>query len=265
MSNELTLIPTDHEMKIIETICKNMVESKYFTAIGGFAGAICIALYAREIGVAPVTALMGGFSNVQGRISMSAELMHALIRAKGHRIKILRSDNTVCEIYCKRCDTGDEYTSVYTIEDAKRANLVKAGGSYEKNPSDMLFARNISRIKRRLVPDLAPKAIVDGDLDDAEFETVDTSNAPAPSEPTPSEYMIQFKEKFASVQNMDYDLDDYLIFYCKKFKKEMNDAVKGALKKSEIFTSSYLKWVEDQKPVEEISAVDVPAKEMTLV
>lgn len=250
MSKELSLIPTEQEMRALEAICKYAVESKYFQSLGGLPGVMCIAMYAREIGVAAMTAIMGGFSNVQGKITMSAELMHSLLRSNGVRLKIIQSDTTRCEIYGKRSDTGDEYTSLYTIEDAKKANLVKSGGSWEKNPSDMLFARCISRLRRRLAPDIATKAYVEGELDDA--EVVDMSSAPAPSEPTNTEWETQFKEKFKPIENMDFDLMDFVKSMSEKGKKNITDVIKSAIKNGDKFTSAYLKWVEEQEPTVEI-------------
>lgn len=258
MSNNNSLIPTQQELQAIEAICRYAVESKYFQSLGGIPGVMCIALYAKEIGVPVMTALMGGFSNVQGKITMSAELMHSLLRGAGVRLKIVQSDSIKCEIYGKRSDTGDEYTSTYTIDDAKKANLVKSGGSWEKNPSDMLFARCISRLRRRLAPDIATKSFVEGELEEEQdVKTVQHEAASsAPTEVSVEEMKSQFKEKFKSIENMDYDLIDFLNSYCKDYKKEMTDAMRGALKNSEKFTKTYLDWVEKQKPVEELEVVE---------
>ena len=192
MANEL--IPTTDELKVLETICTYAVDSKYFQSLGGFPGVMCIAMYAKEIGVSPMTAIMGGFSNVQGKITMSAELMHSLLRSAGVRLKIVHSDSNKCEIHGKRSDTGDEYFSVYTIEDAKKANLVKSGGSWEKNPSDMLFARCISRLRRRLAPDVATKAYVDGELDEISESKVTTLDV------SPKQELPSIEEKLSNDQ-----------------------------------------------------------------
>jgi len=255
MSKELSLIPTPQEMNALETICKYAVESKYFQSLGGMPGVMCIAMYAREIGVPAMTAIMGGFSNVQGKITMSAELMHSLLRSNGVRLKIIQSDTTRCEIYGKRSDTGDEYTSLYTIEDAKKANLVKSGGSWEKNPSDMLFARCISRLRRRLAPDIATKAYVEGELDD--HESVDMSTAPVASEPSAAEWEANFKDKFKSIENMDFDLKDFVEFTSKKSNKSEIETLKQAIKNEERFAKAYLKWVEDKQPIQDVTPEEV--------
>lgn len=268
MSNN-SLIPTQHEISALEVMCKYAVDSKFFQSLGGMAGVMCIALYAREIGVPIMTAIMGGFSNVQGKVTMSAELMHSLLRGAGVRLKIVRSDSTVCEIYGKRSDTGDEYTSIYTLEDAKKANLVKSGGSWEKNPSDMLFARCISRLRRRLAPDIATKAYVEGEIeveDDKEVKAAIEAPVTDPLEPSEADYAIQFKEKFKAIENMDHDLSDFVDFTAKKSNKSTLDTIKQAIKNNDRFSKAYLKWVEDQKPVEQVDVVEVKeVKQLSMI
>lgn len=160
------LVPSKEELGTYQIIAQTATESKYFDRLGGPAGMLSIMLYAREIGVAPMQAVMGGFSNVQGKITMSAELMGSLIRRDGHKLEILESTNTACCIKGTRRDTGETYTASFTMEEAEAAQLVRAGGAWEKYSSDMLFARCISRLRRRLFSDIATKSYVEGELDD---------------------------------------------------------------------------------------------------
>ena len=114
-----------------------------------------------------MTALYGGLQNIQGRITMSAELMNNLIRQKGHTLEIKENTDTVCRIKGTRKDTKEHYEATFSMEDAKRALLVKEGGGWTKYPSAMLFARCISRLAKRLFPDVIGGAYVEGELDDA--------------------------------------------------------------------------------------------------
>lgn len=165
MSNELSLIPTPEEYETIQKMAKVASDSKYFDKVGGPAGIMAIGLYAREIGVPVMSAIMGGLQNVMGKITMSAELMNSLIRQKGNKLEILESTDKICRIKGTRKDTGETYTAIFTYQDAERAGLVKSGGGYSKHTDDMLFARCISKLKRRLFPDIACKAYVEGELD----------------------------------------------------------------------------------------------------
>lgn len=166
MNNNLALIPSKEEFNMMESIAKYAAESPYFKNIGGVPGAMCIAMYAREIGIPPMTAIMGALQNIMGKIQISPEACHGLIRASGHHIEVKRHDNEACTIYAKRKDTGNDITCTFTIEDARKANLIKNGGGYDKTPSDMLFARCIGRVKRRLFPDIANKAYVVGETEE---------------------------------------------------------------------------------------------------
>lgn len=162
----IALIPTKEEFDIINMLSKTAAESAYFTKLGGLPGIMTIAFYAREMGVPMMTALMGGFSNIQGKITMSPELMNSLIRRAGHKMQILTSTNEICTIKGERIDTHETCTVSFTLQEARGAGLVKSGSGWEKYPSDMLFARCISRLRRRLFPDVATKCYVDGELDE---------------------------------------------------------------------------------------------------
>lgn len=160
------LIPTKEEFEVIEQISKHAVQSKFVEKLGGLSGVITIAMYSREMGVSPLVGIMGGFSNIQGKITMSSELMNSLIRRAGHKMNIERCDNEVCTIKGERIDTKETATVSFTMAEAKAAGLVKSGGAWEKYTSDMLFARCLSRLRRRLFPDIATKSYVEGELDE---------------------------------------------------------------------------------------------------
>ena len=164
--NDVALVPSLDEMKIYESISKYACDSKYFDKLGGMGGIMCIALRAREMGMSPFEAIYGVFSNVQGKLTMSAELMGSLIRRSGHKLEIKQSSNTICEIKGTRADTGESYTAVFTLDEARVAGLVRSGSGWEKYPSDMLYARCISRLRRRLFQDIATKAYVEGEIED---------------------------------------------------------------------------------------------------
>jgi hypothetical protein len=172
------LLPTKEEMDVIFQMTKSAHESKYLDKLGGAAGVFSIALYAREMGIPIMTALFGGMQNVQGKITMSAEMMHSLIRQAGHKVEILVCDQKQCSLKGVRKDTGETYTSTFTMDDAKRAGLVRSGGSYDKYADDMLFARALTKLRRRLFPDVGTRSYVDGELDDIKEEAQKAAKEP---------------------------------------------------------------------------------------
>lgn len=167
---QLSIIPSRDEMDTIQTIAKAAWDSKHFEKLGGLPGLITIALYCRELGVPIMTGLYGGMQNIQGKITMSAELMNNMIRQKGHKMEIRVSDVLRCTIHGTRKDTGESYEATFSMQDAERAGLTK-NQTWSKYPSQMLFARCISLLAKRLFPDVISGAYVEGELDEIANET----------------------------------------------------------------------------------------------
>ncbi len=177
----IQIIPSREEFGLIQDMVKSASDSKYFDKMGGYSGLMSIALYAREMGVPIMSSLFGGMQNVMGKIQMSPEMMMSLIRGKGHKIEILEDSDVICKIRGTRKDTGETYTSSYSIGEAQTAGLIKPNSGWSKNPSDMLFARASGRLKRRLFPDVATKAYCEGELEEVcESKTVTMVQATEP-------------------------------------------------------------------------------------
>jgi hypothetical protein len=257
MSNN-SLVPSQDEMKAIEVIVKHAVESKYFDKIGGLAGAFSIVMYAREMGLPVMSSLFGGIRPVLGKVEIAPQIMNGMIRKAGHLILVKKHTNEICTIYAKRKDTGEEMTVSFTIEDAKRAKIYKPGGAWECYPKNMVFVRALANLARWQFPDIIGMAYIEGELEDEEIKAqaenekpedikITDINAKAVStEPTEEESFIIIKEKFKSIENMDYDLKDFVIYTSEKAERTVQETVKSALKQEEKFNKAYLKWVEDK-------------------
>jgi hypothetical protein len=99
---------------------------------------------------------------------MSAHLLLALIRSRGHAIVESESGPTAARIKAKRGDNGEQMTVEWTMEQASKVR-VKEGDKmvplsetsrYRNYPEDMLWARCVSRLYRRLFSDAAFGATV---------------------------------------------------------------------------------------------------------
>lgn len=157
MSNELAKI-NDSSITSLDSIEANqrifekLMKTKHFAKMGE-EGVYAIITKARSLGICPIDALSGGIYYVQGKTGMSSEMMASLIRQAGHSIiKDAKSDNSVCILHGKRKDNGDTWTVSFSIEDARRAGLMK--NMYEKYPSIMLYNRAMSMLARQLYPDV---------------------------------------------------------------------------------------------------------------
>lgn len=109
----------------------------------------CIAT-GRELGLGDMEALRQIYV-VDGKPTLSAELMVKLVRRAGHSI----TGQTAAEkatVRGKRADTGDEITVTWTAEDAKRAGL-DGKANWKNYPRQMLWARAVSELCRMLFPD----------------------------------------------------------------------------------------------------------------
>lgn len=269
MSNN-SLIPSSDELKAIELIVKNAVDSKYFDKVGGLAGAFSIAMYAREMGLPIMNCLFGGIRPVLGKIEIAPQLMNAMIRKSGHILQTKQHTHELCTIYGKRRDTGEEMTVTFTIEDAKRAKIFKPGGAWETYPKNMTYKSALANLARWLFADIISMAYVEGEIqEDEESNQIVGLPAIDASEPSEAEISATFKEKFKSIENMDFDLNDFVEFTAKKSGKSTFETLKQAVKNHERFAKAYLKWVEEKKPLEEISIVEegkgVVAQQLNLV
>ena len=163
----MDLIPTEQEIKALQAIAISAHKSSFFK-IANSEGMFCIALMARELGISPMVALTGGIRYILGKVELSPQLMNSLVRQRGHTMEILESTTEKCVIKGIRKDSKETYVCEFSIEDAKKAGLIKKDSGWEKYPSDMLFARCLSRLARRLFPDVIGPSYVQGEIGAAE-------------------------------------------------------------------------------------------------
>lgn len=164
MSNEL--IPLKEELNTIEQLAKYAMDSKFFDKLGGMGGMVSIILYAKELGISPMTALFGGMSNVMGRIVVSPQQMNAMILRAGHSIDIVEHTDKKCVLEGLRKGSKRPVQVSFSIDDAKRAGIYKEGGGWTKYPQDMLFARAMSRLGRRVFADVIGTMYVEGEIEE---------------------------------------------------------------------------------------------------
>ncbi len=112
---------------------------------------IAAAMYGREVGFG-VTTSLALIDMIEGNATINAEGKVALVRGAGHSIAGT-VDNMKAVVTGKRSDTGDTMTVTFSMEDAARANLANKQ-NWKQHPSDMLWARAVSALCRRLYPDV---------------------------------------------------------------------------------------------------------------
>jgi hypothetical protein len=174
-------IPTPDEFAALRSMMAAVAATEFVPQ--GLRGkpdaALAAVLYGRELGFPPMTSLKY-IQVIQGQPTVAPRAMAAMIRRAGHVLKVTPPTPTQSVIHGKRRDTGEELTVTWTIEDARRAGLVRDGSGWTKFPADMLFARAMGTIGRRLFEDVvlgsyAPQEFAEGEnqVVEGEFEEVE--------------------------------------------------------------------------------------------
>jgi len=113
--------------------------------------AMLIIQTGREIGIAPLQSLRC-MNFIKGRLVMSVQLQLALARRQGVAIRELSEGDGVCRATLTR--GSESITCTYTMQDAKKAGLVRADGAYDKYARQMLRWRALGDALRLLAPDV---------------------------------------------------------------------------------------------------------------
>jgi hypothetical protein len=156
-------LPLDLEnlsLNQINFIGQTMAKSGMFPDVTDGAKALVKILAGKEIGVTPFQS-MTNIHVILGKATMGANLMAAKVKGSGkYDYRVMDLTNETCSILFKQRDSlaeggwADLGKFTYSLEDAKRAGLVTTGSSWEKYPSNMLFARAISSGVRIYCPDV---------------------------------------------------------------------------------------------------------------
>lgn len=131
-----------------------LAASGYFKDAEGAAGAAVKVMAGTELGFAPIASIMG-VHIVEGRPMLSGRLLGAVVKRDpdyDYRIAELECDRDPNGMpKAGRCEVvmtfqGEDLTpsSVFTIDDARMAGLVKERGNWHKYPAKMLFWRALS-------------------------------------------------------------------------------------------------------------------------
>jgi hypothetical protein len=140
---------------------------------------ITAALYGREIGMGPVTAL-SHINIIQGKATLSAEGMVAVVRAAGHSITGKSSPHGA-RVHGRRRDNGDEMTLEFTEADRARAGLNTK--PWQQYPKAMFWARAVSQLCRELFPDVLSGLSYIAEEIGGEAHPADLAHSPTEIEP----------------------------------------------------------------------------------
>jgi hypothetical protein len=193
-----TVERTDDELN---TLGRNLVASGCFPDTSTAAQAVVKMLAGAELGLGPIDAMRSFHVLTDGKIAPSAALLARAVKAHP------RYHYTVAEFTDEACELvfwedGDESgTSRYTLDDARRAGLIRDKSAWVKQPRNMLFNRAITNGVAWFAPDVLtpvgsgasawsvsvsrePEAVVDAAPDpDPSGDVGHSTDAPVEAEP----------------------------------------------------------------------------------
>tara|TARA_R110000868_G_scaffold252697_1_gene509410 strand:+ start:655 stop:1668 length:1014 start_codon:yes stop_codon:yes gene_type:complete len=117
--------------------------------------ALAILLTGQEIGLAPAAA-MRGVQIVNGKAFPTADTLVAVVRASGlcASWQVIETTPERCVIRTQRVGASHTDECVWTMAEAKRANLGGKPGPWQQYPAQMLRARASSELARRVYQDV---------------------------------------------------------------------------------------------------------------
>src|SRR6478752_104360 len=140
----LTSQPLSEQWKYAQALAQaGLLPKQYRDSPGDVLLAIA---YAESLDL-PVAQIFTGIHVIEGRPSMSAELMGALVRRAGHRIRMSGDSTTASAEIVRRDDPEFTYRATFTLDDAKAAGLM-GKDVWKKYPAAMLLARAVSAVCR---------------------------------------------------------------------------------------------------------------------
>lgn len=147
----------------------------------GAAAALRI-YFARELGLSPLAA--SELSVIRGRLVVSAKLLRARAAQYGYRVERASGDENSCTARLIDRSTGEVVgESTFTMEDAKRAGLVRDKSAWKTHPARMLWARASKFVIDDYAPEVSMGLALDDEAAEITGEVVAESYADEPEEP----------------------------------------------------------------------------------
>jgi len=190
MTTELAIPQTFQE---ITGMAKAFVASGMFQDTKQLSQAIVKIQAGRELGLPPVYS-MQNINMIRNCLACSANTMALLVKKSGHyNYRIKEHHDKSCSIVFYESD-GDKWVeageSTFTIEDAKRAELVKPDSGWIKYPRAMLFSRAISQGARLYCPDAIGGVYTDEEIRSIPPKPIEPPEPELPSDAPESIYSL---------------------------------------------------------------------------
>jgi len=237
-------LPMGEEAKSMHDWAIALKDTKYYTEMvnsGGKNALLAIFLAARDLDISPSQALHGGMYIVKGKVSLSAQMMNMMIRRHKHSLQKIEGNDTRCTWKGTRKDNGDTMTATFTIQQAQKAGLTN-NPVWKNYPGRMLSNRALSFLARELFPDCIGNAYIEGEVEEADIETIEITQPERTEEDIKVE---EFKKKF-NLHDTTTDLYDYIEKMVTE-TRTFDDIIKMAIGREENFLEGYTQYVKKKK------------------
>jgi len=225
------------EMMGVTPFYKKMVEE------GGKYGVLAIFAAARELNIPSFQALNGGLWVVQGRVTLSAQMMGLLIRRRGHMITKKIGTTEACHLVGKRADTGEECEMMFTMQQAQTANLTK-NPVWKNFPALMLYNRCLSMLAKQLFQDAIGNSVVEGELD---FIDITPENVEKPMDKD----SLLFIDRFGLL-DLSCDASRFIDSIAVNTGQSRTQTISKCAKEADKFALNLNKFIEKIKPKVEV-------------
>lgn len=142
-------------------------------------------VWAMDIGDAlgvPYTQVMQSMVVARGKMTMSADLMGAVVRRAGHKLRLREDGDSVTATLIRADDPDYEFTVAWDKAKAQAAGLWGSRGPWQQYPRQMLRARAITEVCRQGASDALAGTVYTPE----ELESTPARNAPQKPTQQPS-------------------------------------------------------------------------------
>jgi hypothetical protein len=121
-------------------------------------------LFGRELDMPPMHAL-SNIHMVEGKPTLAAETMRAMVLAAGHELGYGEVSGSICQVKGRRAGATEWTIVTWTIADAQRAGVANKG-VWKSYPRQMLTARATAELCRMIFPDVTHNIRATEELED---------------------------------------------------------------------------------------------------
>lgn len=267
-------MPKGQELTDLTNFCKVMADSPAYRKLGP-GGVMSIVLTAKELNLPMMPCLNGGMYNFSGTVSLSAQLMQAMLMRGGVNVKVIQLNDSICKLEFTR-NGKENFQFAYTVDDARKAHYL-GKDNWKNHLRDMLYCRALSGGARKYAPDILLGCYVHGELNgqDVPYEMVNVPEEACENVEEIPEQKPQEQIEFQKVEGFDqFVKDNDLLGKSDRAKyveeitkasanKTKDEIINFAVQNPERFESAFQKWLGANKKTDSSKKKVEPPQEET--